>query len=401
MTIKCLRDVWLVILLLVSICLLLAAAVPLAAQEKTIWPGKDWQTDDPSKVNLDGKTLSAFADDLGSGKYALIDSFDVIRCGKLVYRRTYSHDYGTIYGMEAKTKGPLNGHLTGPYNYFDPAWHPYYHGSSLHSMQSISKTVTSVIIGIAMERGDFKVPLDTPVLRYFEADKIKNLDDRKRRINLRHILTMSTGLDWNEEDDFTSMEASDDWVQYVIDKPMKAEPGEHFNYSSGNAMLLPYIFKKETGQDIEEYANKYLFQPLEMEHYWKRTPLGIVDSEGGLFLRSGDLAKIGYLYLNNGMWNGKRLVSADWVKQSLTPQIDTWDGMKYGYLWWLYSRKDSSKVIWMGLGLGGQRLMVLPGEQVIAVITGWQLLKEDAPLPSLVDRLLPAIEIPSCDQREH
>jgi len=90
------------------------------------------------------------------------------------------------------------------------------------------------------------------------------------------------------------------------------------------------IFKKETGQDIEEYANKYLFQPLEMEHYWKRTPLGIVDSEGGLFLRSGDLAKIGYLYLNNGMWNSKRLVSADWVKQSLTPQIDTGDGMKYG-----------------------------------------------------------------------
>jgi CubicO group peptidase (beta-lactamase class C family) len=397
-------------LLLAVSCLLIpasficAVAWPQASRDRTTRPARDWPKDTPANVGLDERILADFAEDLGSGKYDLIDSFDVIRCGKQAFHRTYSHDYGAIYGKEAKTRGPLNARLTGPYNYFDPAWHPYYHGSILHSMQSVSKTVTSIIIGIAMTRGDFKAGVDTPVLHYFDITKVKNVDARKQRMTLQNVLTMSTGLEWNEENvayddprsDSSIMEATDDWVQYVIDKLMAEQPGQHFNYSSGATELLAYIFKKETGEDIEEYGKKYLFQPLAIEYYWKRTPLGVIDTEGGLYLTGEDLAKIGYLYLHGGMWNAKRIVSEEWVKQSLMPRLDAEGGMKYGYKWWLYPRKEPGHFVWMCLGFGGQRLMVFPEEQLIVVFTGWQILQADAPIPALVARVLPAVQSPKC-----
>ena len=191
-------------------------------------------------------------------------------------------------------------------------------------MQSVTKTVSSIIIGIAMTRGDFKAGLDTPLLNYFDVTKVKNVDDRKRRITLRHVLTMTTGLDWNEEvayddpkNDASLMEAADDWVQYVIDRPMAQEPGKVFNYSSGVSELMAYIFEKETGRDIEQYGANYLFGPLGIEHFWKRSPLGVVDTEGGLFLNNAGLAKIGYLYLHGGEWEGKQIVRKTGCRQSL------------------------------------------------------------------------------------
>jgi CubicO group peptidase (beta-lactamase class C family) len=374
-----------------------------AAWAQSQWPTHGWPKDTPSRVGLDEKVLAALDADLAGGKYALVDSFEVFRCGKAVYERKYSHDYGQIYGKEARTRGPLNAHLKGPYNYFDPAWHPYYHGTDLHTMQSVSKTVSSVIVGIAITRGDFKASLDTLVLKYFDVTHVKDVDDRKRRITLRHVLTMSTGLDWNEEvayddpkNDSSLMEATDDWVQYVIDRPMAQEPGKAFNYSSGVSELLAYIFEKETGQDIEEYGEKYLFAPLGMKHFWKRTPLGVVDTEGGLYLSGADLAKIGYLYLHNGMWDGKQIVSEDWVKQSLTPFMDAEEGFKYGFKWWLFPRADTPQYVWMGIGFGGQRLMVFPKEELIVVLTGWEILKEPTTEKEYVSRMLPGVREYAC-----
>jgi hypothetical protein len=367
------------------------------------WPTHGWAKGTSAAVGLDEKVLSAFDADLAGGKYYLVDSLTVIRCGTEVFEKTYSHDYATINGKEAKTRGPLNARLTGPYNYFDPAWHPYYHGTGLHSMQSVSKTASSIILGIAITRGDFKASLDTPLLKYFDIAKVKNVDDRKRRITLRHVLTMTTGLDWNEEvayddpkNDSSLMEASDDWVQYVIDRPMAQEPGKVFNYSSGVSMFLAYVFQKETGQDIEKYGEKYLFTPLGMKYFWKRTPLGVVDTEGGLFLSGPDLAKLGYLYLHDGMWDGKQVVSKEWVRESLTPFIDAEEGFKYGFKWWLLPRADRQGYIWMARGFGGQDLMVFPEEDLIAVLTGWNILKDETESRELVNRILPAVRSQSC-----
>jgi CubicO group peptidase (beta-lactamase class C family) len=368
-----------------------------------LWPTHGWKKDKPASVGLDEKVLSSFDADLKSGKYELVDSFAVFRCGESVFESKYPHDYGQIYGKEAKVKGPLNARLTGPYNYFDPAWHPYYHGTDMHTMQSVSKTLSSVIVGVAITRGDFKANLDTRLLHYFDVTKVKNVDERKKRITLRHVLTMTTGMEWTEDvayddprNEANLMEASEDWVQYVIDHPMVKEPGTVFNYSSGTSELLAYIFQKETGEDIEKYGEKYLFSPLGMEHYWKRSPMGIVDTEGGLFLSSSDLAKIGYLYLHDGLWDGKQIVSKEWVRQSLTPFIDAEEGMKYGFKWWLLPRTDGPGFVWMALGFGGQRLMVFPEKDLIAVFTGWSILKDPASNQELVKRILAAVGEHGC-----
>jgi Beta-lactamase len=358
----------------------------------------------PESLGIDPGALASLDADIASAKFPLVDSLLVMRCGEVIFDRRYPHDYAAAYDKEAHTKGPLNARLTGRYNYFDPAWHPYYHGTDEHTMQSVSKTVTSAIIGIAMSRGDFKAPLSTPVLHYFDASKVKNLDARKRRMTLRDLLTMTSGLDWNEDlpyDDPSNpsdlMEAADDWVQFVIDRPMKDEPGSVFAYSSGATELLAYIFKRETGADIERYAHAHLFGPLGIrDYFWKRTPLGVVDTEGGLYLRAEDLAKIGVLYLNDGRWNERRLMTSDWIKESLTPRIDAGEGFKYGYQWWLLPHGEPARLAWAARGMGGQRLLVFPEDHLIVVSTAWHILNEASIEFDVVRRLLPGVHPHQC-----
>jgi CubicO group peptidase (beta-lactamase class C family) len=121
-----------------------------------------------------------------------------------------------------------------------------------------------------------------------------------------------------------------------------------------------------------------------------------------LYLSGADLAKIGYLYLNDGLWNGTRLISGAWVRQSVTPAVDTgWQGLRYGFKWWLYPLKDGTQYAWMAIGFGGQRLMVFPAEQLIATFTGWDVLKDPAFDAELADRLLPAVRSTQCRDSSH
>ena len=361
----------------------------------------------PASQGIDAQPLAALDADIAAAKFPLVDSLLVMRCGEVVFERRYPHDYAAVYGKEAHTKGPLNARLTGRYNYFDPEWHPYYHGTDEHTMQSVSKTVTSATIGVAMNRGDFKAPLSTPVLHYFDESKVKNVDPRKRRMTLRDLLTMTSGFDWDEDlpyDDPNNpsdlMEAADDWVQFVIDRPMKDEPGTVFAYSSGATELLAYIFKRETGVDIEHYAHAHLFGPLGIQHYfWKRTPLGVVDTEGGLYLRADDLAKIGLLYMNDGRWKGQQLLTSAWIKESLTPRIDAGEGFEYGYQWWLLPHGEPKRLAWVARGMGGQRLIVFPEDQLIVVSTAWHILNEASIEFDVVRRLLPGVHAHECVSR--
>jgi len=349
--------------------------------------GGFWPKATPESVGMDSLPIQAFDRDLASGKYPQVDSMLIIRCGENVFERTYQHDYGKIYYKEAHERGPLNARLTGIYNYFDPQYHPYWQGTDAHTMQSVTKTVTSVTMGIAMYRHEFHADLNTPILKFFDISKVKNLDDRKRRITLSDLLTMRSGLDWNEDLPYndphngsSAMEATDDWVRFVIDRPMAYEPGTHFAYSSGVAELLGYIFQKATGQDIEAYASEHLFRPLGFEHvHWKRAPLGLPDTEGGLYLRPQDMAKIGYLYLHDGVWKGQRMVSSEWVKQSITPSTDAGGGYKYGFQWWMIPHGSAPQhLAWAALGFGGQRILVLPEDQLILIFTGWNILSDES-----------------------
>jgi CubicO group peptidase (beta-lactamase class C family) len=347
------------------------------------WPLKEWSVATPQSQSMNPDSLQAFDNAIASGKYGNVDGMIVTRHGKLVYQKTYQHDYDKIYGEDARKWSGLNQQdHGGPYNYYNPWWHPYYRRGELHSLQSVTKTITSVIIGVATARKEFP-DLSTTVLSFFDTTQVKNIDDRKRKMTLRHLLTMTAGFDWDEnshysdpKNDCSVMEASFDWIKYVIDKPMALEPGQSFKYNSGASELLSYIFRKATGKDIEEYASEYLFSPLGINQYfWKRIPTGLADTEGGLYLAATDLAKIYYLFLQEGNWNGKQLVTKEWVKASITPSVNIRPGVKYGYKWWLYEYgNDNSKYAWTGSGFGGQWPIIIPEYGIVAVFTGWNII---------------------------
>jgi CubicO group peptidase (beta-lactamase class C family) len=379
------------------------AASSLGAQ--STFPGRTWPTAEPRAVGINVAVLDSIDGEIRAGRYGYVDRMLVIRHGRVAYDKSYQHNYDKIYEDSAKSSSPLNPHhLTGMYNYYHPWWHPYYRRGDLHTLQSVTKTITSVVIGTAVQRGEFP-SLDTPVLSFFDTTKVKNIDDRKRRVKLRHLLTMTGGFDWNENLPYVDprnsaigMEASYDWITFAIDFPMAREPGAQFNYSSGETQLLSHIFWKATGTDIEEYASRHLFGPLGIERwFWKRTPMGIVDTEGGLYLAAPDLARIWYLFMKNGNWNGKQIVSADWVRQSVTPAIrvgNAPNAPSYGLKWWLYpSPVDSSKFVWSGSGFGGQVPMAIPELDLVLVFNGWNILPGRPGLPRarVTDRIVRAV----------
>jgi CubicO group peptidase (beta-lactamase class C family) len=383
-----------------AILLLSVFAVGAVAQQTP--PAKEWATAAPAAVGFDGGALAALDADLASGKYGLVDNMLVIRCGKQAFEHGYTRDYDKIYGPRAKTTGPLNHNLHDSYNYFSTEYHPYYRYSDLHTLQSGSKTITSITMGVATGRGDFKADLDAPILKYFDSYKIANLDERKRRITLRNLLTMTAGLEWHEDlayDDPKNsadvMEATRDWVQYVIDQPMASEPGTKFVYNSGATELLAHIFKKVTGRNVDEYASEYLFQPLGIHYFWKHSPTGLPDTEGGLYLASRDLARIGLLIMRGGVWDGQQIVPAEWIKQSVTPAISVGeDGREYGFQWWLmpYGR-SREKLAWAAHGFGGQQLNIVPEYDLIAVFTGWDILPSpEKHKHDQLDRVLAAVD---------
>jgi CubicO group peptidase (beta-lactamase class C family) len=196
---------------------------------------------------------------------------------------------------------------------------------------------------------------------------------------------MTAGLEWNEDLPYNDpknsadvMEATHDWVQYVINQPMAAEPGKVFVYSSGVTQLLSHIFKKATGKNVDEYAAQYLFQPLGIRYHWKHSPTGLPDTEGGLCISSASLAKIGFLFLKSGMWERKQIVPAEWVKASITSAMSVEDEGRhwgYGFQWWLQPYgKSPEKFAWAARGFGGQELRVVPEYNLIMVLTGWDIL---------------------------
>jgi CubicO group peptidase (beta-lactamase class C family) len=166
-----------------------------AAQDP--WPTKKWPTAMPTDVGLNFAALAEFDADIAKGKYTHVDTVTVIRHGKIAFDRSYPRDYAKIYGDRARKSSPIIVHdRTGPFNPFNSWWHPYYRRGDLHTLQSVTKAVVSVVVGVAIARGDFPKDLDTPVMKFFNAQQVANLDDRKRQMTIRHLLTMTSGVEW-------------------------------------------------------------------------------------------------------------------------------------------------------------------------------------------------------------
>lgn len=346
-----------------------------------------WPVSDPGSEGLNAKPLADLETAIEEGVYAYIDRLLIVRNGKIVVDSEFVHDYDSISVGHASTLGcgadtcETAAEESSAYNYLHPSTHPYYQGRDVHSLQSITKSVASTLIGVALSRGEI-ASLETPILPFFAANyDISGVDPRLHRATLEDLLTMRTGIEWHETDrpmDSTNttlqLEWSSDWIQFTLDQPSNAEPGKMWSYNSGGSHLMSGLIKMATGKFIDEYAEEHLFAPLGIEDYhWKKTPKGFPDTEGGLYLEATDLAKIGQLYLQGGMWNGQRILDQDFVTSAVGIQVlDVYpNGWDYGYQWW---RLDSgSTEIWAGLGFGGQYLVILPQHQIVGVVNSWNL----------------------------
>jgi len=364
--------------ILVSFALVLFNIKCAKHENNTPWPNNGWERSKPALEGMSLDSLSSFSNKLKSGELGYIDGMLIIRNGKIVFEKEYSNNYDSLFEI-TNTK-------PGKYNYYDPVWHPYYKNTELHTMQSVSKSFTAAAIGIAIKNGVIK-DLDVKIMEYFVGFESSNPDPRRNEMTIRDVLTMTTGISWDElsmpytdtSSSCVQMEASRDWVKYVLDQPLTFKPGEKWEYSSGATMLLSNIIKQSTGQDLADYVEQNLFNELGIQnYYWKHTPKGLTDAEGGLYLTPRDLAKLGYLYLNNREWDGKTVLPDNWVQNNLFKPLDTiWPSFKYGHQWWLIPYGEN-KITMLASGLGGQRMLVIPEFNIVAVFTGWNVYETPA-----------------------
>jgi CubicO group peptidase (beta-lactamase class C family) len=275
----------------------------------------------------------------------------------------------------------------------------------LHHVWSITKSVTSALIGIAIDQGLID-SVDEKLLSFFpEYDDIQNLDERKESITLEHVLTMTVGFDWKEIRDVLKMSLSGDYMKYTLDLPITDDPGTKMLMNYATAMLLSGIIANTTGQSTEEFAEENLFEPLGITHWeWDVEPNDLTDTGGGLVLHPVNMVMFGYLFLKNGLLNGEQIVSENWVREStavhMTNYQDTVTGefRDYGYLWWRHpdERVDNyleTNDLFFTRGAHGQRVFVIPHLNMVVGITA-----DNAKSPEtfyeykiLYDYILPAV----------
>lgn len=251
----------------------------------------------------------------------------------------------------------------------DAAVYPY-DGETVHDMASVTKSVMTTLIGIAIDQG--KLALDDRMLSFFPDRTIANLDRQKEQISVRHLVSMSSGLDCTREyDELTlqEMQAGPDFVQFTLDRKAAWAPGEHFVYCSPAIHLLSPILQQATGMTALEFARQNLFEPLGIEDFmWEQDPQGYYDGWGDLSLNPHDMAKIGLLFLQKGRWDGEQIISRRWVEEATKVQTATPEGEDpYGFGWWMDTGIPG---VYRADGRGGQYIFVLPDWNMVVVTTG-------------------------------
>ena len=258
-------------------------------------------------------------------------------------------------------------------------WSPFartvaFDAATRHDLRSISKSVTSLLWGIAQQQG--RVPaLESPVLElYPELSALRN--GGREAVTLRQLFTMTSGLAWQEpirydsSNDETGLYWRSSQAGYVFDRPVK-NPGM-FNYNGGGTAVLAQVLAQRTGMLLPEYARQHLFAPLGITDWeWQTDLRGRPLAFAGLRMRPADVAKLGQLVLQRGQWQGRQVVPAAWIDESLQPRVDTGDGLQYGYQWWSgkVDAAGGSHRWHAGFGNGGQRLFIVPSLELVVVIT--------------------------------
>ncbi len=305
----------------------------------------EWRVASAESQGLNPDILDSLTIRLREGRFGLISSLVIVRHGYLVYE-----EYFRGYDIDR-----------------------------LHPVYSVTKSVTSALIGIALEQGRIS-GTDVRLLDFFpEYPTLANMSEAKRQITLHHVLTMSAGFVWDElstpygspSNPTTRLVQSSDWVKFVLDLPMAGVPGATFTYNSGCTILLSGVLKSRTGMSARSYARQVLFNRLGISRYsWETGPNDITNTGSGLSLRPRDMAKFGYLYLRDGVWRSRQVVSRDWIDRSTQPHIRFAEGGGYGLHWWLSD--SGTELAPYAAGWGGQYIIVIPERDMVVVSTAEQ-----------------------------
>lgn len=254
---------------------------------------------------------------------------------------------------------------------------------SLHDLRSVTKSIVSLLYGIALAEGKVP-PVDASLIAQFPEYTDLAAEPERQAIQIHHVLTMQMGTEWNEDLPYSdprnseiAMELASDRYRYILERPIIQAPGQHWNYNGGATAIIGHLIAQGTGMSIADYAKEKLFSPLGIADFeWVAGTDGVPSAASGLRLTARDLAKIGQMLLNHGQYDGQQIIPADWLEAALTPHADT--GMlRYGYFWWLAPEGDPPS--WFaGLGNGGQRLTINPALGVVGVIFAGQYNQPDA-----------------------
>lgn len=301
------------------------------------WPTEGWIESTPEEEGLNQAVLDQLEEYLETGNIDdQVDSILIVKNGYLAYE---SYPSGI------------------------------YHENRTHHLFSVTKCFISALVGIAVEEGYIDSIHDT-VVSYFPNYTIQNLDQRKLDMTIEHLLTMTSGMQWTDQVNYYQMAAQVNWAQYVLDRPMEAVPGTVWNYNSGGSHLLSALLESVTPNGAHAYAVEKLLDPLGIENFlWSRGSQNIPNGATLLYVTSRDLAKLGFLYLHDGEWNGTQIVPSEWVEVSTsrhaTVEFDQGYGTGYGYKWWLYSNG-----IYGGRGTDEQYVVVIPHLDMVVASTG-------------------------------
>jgi len=280
---------------------------------------------------------------------------------------------------------------------------PYCQRNTLHWMASITKTVTSTLIGIAIDKGIIK-DVDSKLYELLPQYAEHFKDPDKQKIALKHIMTMTSGLEWNEQVSYNDprnsewqMVESEDWMSFVVSHPVRDEPGEKFYYCTGGIHLLSAVIKSVSGLYTHQFAEKHLLHPMGIYGYqWNKDPMGYPctgGTDGGIGLRTRDIAKFGWLFLKDGKWKENRIISEDWINTAPHTHITTQGrGRSYGFNWMSGSRVVNGKKFEYiaSFGYGGQTLYIVPEHDLILVFT-CELSGENSGVNTLVKKAFAAI----------
>lgn len=334
-----------------------------ADKKPDYWPTEGWKTASPESQGMESNLLLKMLDTIWEKDIA-IDSVLIVRNGYLVLDA-----YGYPFGAENR-----------------------------RHIHSCSKSITSAMVGIAIDKGYIQ-DVSQPVLDFFPKRHAKNLDTGKKAVTLENLLTMTSGLKCRDSylynwSGLSEMSRTSDWIQFMLDLPMEKVPGAYFEYCNGASYLVSVILQKQTGMDAFSFAEKNLFAPLGISDvHWTSNSRGITIGFNGLHMRPHDMAKIGFLYLNNGLWDGKRIITSQWIQASTRKHIATHSdyGPGYGYQWWIVDPG-----IYTAIGYKGQYIMVVPEKNMLVVFTG-SLSREDISIPFglLASYIIPTVKSPT------